>query len=197
VTASTVVLTLIVSSLCAYALAFIKFPGKKIYFNLAVGTIMFPMVTLVTSYYLVASSLHLTNNLLGMILPASVSGLGVFLLRQYFIKVPSEYIESAKMDGAGHLQIWWHIILPMSRPALAALAIIQFRLSWNDFLVPLYIIRDPHTATLPLLVAFLAGRESAPGLGLATGFLAILIPLLLFIRFHRQFIEGITGGLKG
>ncbi len=193
ITGSTIVLTLVVSSLFAYALVFIKFPVKKLFFNLAAATMMVPMATLCIAYYIVAIHLNLSNNWLGVILPSSVSGLGVFLLRQYFIKIPTAFVENARMDGASHLQVWWYLIIPMSRPALAALAVIQFRIVWNDFLMPAFILNRDNLVTVPILMVFMNGR---PGVELATGFLAILLPLLLFLKFHRQFIEGITGGLK-
>ncbi len=192
ITSSVIVLTLIISSMCAYALVFIRFPGRKILLALAISSIMIPMNTLLVSIFKVYIDLHLLNSWIGLILQSSLSGLGVFLLRQYFIKIPVSFIETARMDGAGHLQIWWHIILPMARPALAALAIIQFRLAWNDFLLPAVVLRDMNRTTLPILLYFMGGS----GPGLATGFIAIMIPLSLFIKFHRQFIEGFTGGLK-
>jgi ABC-type glycerol-3-phosphate transport system permease component/peptidoglycan/LPS O-acetylase OafA/YrhL len=192
VTSLTIFLSGIVCSLCAYALTFIRFRGRTFFFMFAISTIMIPTSTLIISYYKLFGYLHLQNNWLGLILPATASGFGVFLLRQYFIKIPSAFIESAKMDGAGHLQIWWHLILPLSRPALAALAIIQFRLMWNDFLMPMIVMRDPKFFTLPLNMVFIT--ESGPAL--AAGFITIIIPLALFMKFHRQFIENLTSGLK-
>jgi ABC-type glycerol-3-phosphate transport system permease component len=153
---------------------------------------MVPVNTLIVSVLKVYIDLHIYNTFIGLILQSSLSGFGVFLLRQYFIRIPYAFIESAQMDGAGHLKIWWHIILPMARPALAALAIIQFRLVWNDFLIPAVVLKDVKLATLPVL---LLGMNTG-GAWLATGFISVLIPLLLFLRFHKQFIEGFTGGLK-
>jgi ABC-type glycerol-3-phosphate transport system permease component len=192
ITSLTIVMTLVISSLFAYSLVFIRIPWKKFFFILALSTMMVPMNALIVSIFKVYIDLHILNSWTGLILQSSLSGFGVFLLRQYFIRIPAAFIESARMDGAGHLQIWWHIILPMSRPALAALAIIQFRIVWNDFLIPVVVLRDNALMTLPALLYLIGGS----GPGLATGLIAIIIPLILFIRFHRQFIEGFTGGLK-
>lgn len=202
ITSFSIVLTLIISSLCAYTLAFIKIPGRQFFLVMAISTMMIPMNALIVSIFKVYIDLHLLNNWTGLILQYSISGFGVFLLRQYFIKIPYAFIESAQMDGAGHLQIWWHIILPMARPALAALAIIQFRLVWNDYLMPAVVLgkMDTTTLTVSLYQMVFAGPAGGPGVAgawLATGFISIVIPLLLFIRFHKQFIEGFTGSLRG
>jgi ABC-type glycerol-3-phosphate transport system permease component len=202
ITSFSIVLTLIISSLCAYTLSFIKVPGRQFFLVLAISTMMIPMNALIVSIFKVYTDLHLLNIWTGLILQYSISGFGVFLLRQYFIKIPYAFIESAQMDGAGHFRIWWHIILPMARPALAALAIIEFRLVWNDFLIPAVVLGKMDTSTLPVSLYQMVGAGPAAGPGaagayLATGFISIIIPLFLFIRFHRQFIEGFTGSLKG
>ena len=192
ISGGTIFLTGIVCSMCAYALVFIKFPCRKLFFIASICTMMLPTSTLIVGFYMVISSLHLVNNWLGLILPAAVSGFGVFLLRQYFIKIPYEVVESARMDGAGHLAIWWHIILPLARPALAALAIIQFRLVWNDFLIPMIVMRDESLFTLPVKLMFI----NSDGAVAATGFVTIIIPMVLFIKFHRQFIDNLSVGVR-
>jgi|GEM_PF-124359 len=192
VSTGTIVLTGIICSMCAYALVFIRFRCRKAFFIMSICTMMLPTSTLIVGFYMVISSLHLVNNWLGLILPATVSGFGVFLLRQYFIKIPYEVVESAKMDGAGHLRIWWHIIMPLARPALAALAIIQFRIVWNDFLIPMIVMRDESLFTLPIALTFIGNAGAIA----ATGFVTIIIPLVLFIKFHRQFIDNLTVGVR-
>jgi ABC-type glycerol-3-phosphate transport system permease component/peptidoglycan/LPS O-acetylase OafA/YrhL len=192
VTFSTLVLTALICSLYAYALVFIRFKGKNFFFILALCTMMIPMGTLLISIYNVIKTLKLINNPLGLILPGAIFGFGVFLLRQYFIKIPMSVIEAARMDGAGHFRIWWSIILPIARPALAAMAIIQFRIVWNDFLNPIIVLRDEELFTLPVVVLYIYNT----GAVMATGFISLIIPLLLFLKFHKQFIEGITGHIS-
>ncbi|MBN1959897.1 MAG: acyltransferase family protein [Deltaproteobacteria bacterium] len=190
---TTVILTSIVCSLYAYALVFIKARTKTIFFIMAIIIIMLPTSAHIVAYYRLMNELHLINNWFGLILPASVSGIGVFLLRQYFIKLPISVVESAKLEGASHLRIWWHIVLPLARPALAALAIIQFRFAWNDFLMPMIVLRDDNMFTLPLKI----GLIGDPGALAATSFIALVIPLALFIKFHRKFMETLASGLSG
>ena len=159
---------------------------------------MLPTNTLIVSIYKVMSSLHLINSWIGLILYSSISGLGIFLLRQYFIKIPTSFIESARMDGASHFQTWWHVILPLAKPAMATLAIIQFRAVWNDFLLPMVILRDEKIFTLPIRIMVMGGSIfGSANMLLAAGFITIIVPLVFFIKFQRQFIESLTTGLKG
>jgi len=192
VTSGAVLLTGLVCSLCAYALVFMRYRGKQVFFLVAISTMMLPTSTLIVSYYRVMASLHLINSWFGLILPAAASGFSVFLLRQYFIKIPGDLIESAKMEGASHLQIWWHVVLPVARPALAALAVVQFRLVWNDFLLPMVVMRNDEYMTLPLRLASMG----EPGQMAATGLISILLPLALFIAFHKKFMETLAVGMK-
>ena len=192
VSAGTIFLTAGVTSLYAYALVFMDLKHRKFFFILAISTMMIPANALMIPMYKVMKNLFLLNSWFGLILPGAVSGFGVFLLRQYFLKIPKGVIEAARMDGAGHFKIWWHIILPLSRPALAALSIIQFRIVWNDFINPVIIMRDEALFTLPVKILFI----NDTGAVLATGFISILIPLLLFLKFHRQFTEGLTEGIR-
>jgi multiple sugar transport system permease protein len=198
VTLCGIALTLLVCSLCAYAFAYLEFPGRKALFALILGTMMLPMTTMITPFYQVLRSLGLTNNLLGLIVPYSVSAFGVFLLRQYYIKIPRSFMESAKTEGAGHLRIWWSIILPLSRPALAALAIVQFRGIWNDFLFPMIILRSDKLYTLPIRIQVMDSQNfNKPYEAIiSAGFITALVPMVFFLFFQRQFIEGLAGGIK-
>lgn len=199
VTVCATIMTLVVCSLCAYAFSFIEFPGRNVLFYFVLGTMMIPMVTMITPLYQVLRTLHLTDNLMGIMLPYVVSGFGVFLLRQFYIKIPKSLLESAKIDGAGHFRIWWGIILPLSKPALAALSIVQFRLLWNDFLIPMIVLKSDFLYTLPIRIQVIDGVNfNKPyDVIIASGFIAALIPMVVFLMFQKQFIEGLTGGTKG
>jgi len=198
VTLSGILLTLLICSLCAYAFAYMEFPGRSWLFAGILATLMLPMVTMIVPFYRVIRSLGISNNLLGLIVPYSVSAFGVFLLRQYYIKIPRSFMESAKVEGAGHLRIWWSIILPLSRPALAALAIVQFRGIWNDFLYPMIILKKEALYTLPIRIQVMDSQNFNKPYDsiIAAGFLTALVPMLVFLFFQRQFIEGLAGGIK-
>ncbi len=198
VTLSGIGLTLLVCSLCAYAFAYLQFPGRGLLFFLVLATMMLPMTTMIVPYYQVIRGLRLSNNLLGLIVPYAVSAFGVFMLRQYYIKIPRALLECAKVEGAGHLRIWWSIILPLSRPALAALAIIQFRQIWNDFLYPMIILRSDRLFTLPVRIQMMDSQNFNKPYDaiITTGFITALVPMVFFLLFQRHFIEGLAGGIK-
>jgi len=198
VTAAALALTLLVCSLCAYAFAFLEYPGRDAMFFGILALVMLPMATMIISTFETLRFLHLDNHLLGLVLPYSLSPMGVFLLRQFYVKIPRQLFEAARLDGASHLRIWWSLIVPLSKPALAALATFHFLWVWNDFLLPLVILRSERLHTLPVRVQVMLSMIYQPPYQaiVATGFLAAAIPLVLFLRYQRQFIEGLTGGLQ-
>lgn len=198
VTLAGIALTLLVCSLCAYAFAYLRFRGRDALFFLVLATMMLPMTTMIVPYYQVIRGLGLSNNLLGLIVPYAISAFGVFMLRQYYIKIPRSLLECARVEGASHLRIWWSIVLPLSRPALAALAIVQFRQIWNDFLYPMIILRSESLFTLPVRIQVMDSQNfSKPYDAIITaGFLTALVPMVFFLVFQRQFIEGLAGGIK-
>lgn len=198
VTGAGIALTLLVCSLCAYGFVYMDFPGRKILFMVILATMMLPMATMIAPAYRVISKLGLVNNPLGIILPYAMSAFGVFLLRQFYIRIPFSIVESARVDGAGHLKIWWNIILPLSRPALAALAIVQFRVIWNDFLMPMIVLRSEHFFTLPIRILLIdsINYNKPYDVIITAGFITALVPMIVFLIFQRHFIEGLTGGVK-
>ncbi len=197
VTLSGIFLVLLVSSLCAYAFAYIEFPGRRFLFAFILGTMMLPLTTMILPSFQVMKGLGLLNTLWAVIVPYAISAFGVFLLRQYYIKIPRSFMESAKVEGAGHLRIWWSIILPLSRPALAALAIVQFRAVWNDFLFPMILLPEK-SGTLPIAIKVMDSQNFNKPYDaiIAAGFLTAAVPMLFFLIFQRQFIEGLAGGIK-
>ena len=199
VTASAIILTLLVCSLAAYAFALMKFPGRDGIFLIILCTMMLPTVTLLAPYFRVIRTFGLYNKHLGIIIPYAASAFGVFLLRQYYVRLPNSLIEAAVMDGAGRFRIWWQIVLPNSKPVLSTLAIYQFTAIWNDFLVPLLIIRDRSLHTLPIKLQAIDSVNVAKDYDaiIATSFIAIIIPIIFFLFFQKQFIEGLSGSVKG
>lgn len=193
--------TLLVSSLLAYAFARLQFPGKEMLFNLFLVGMMIPPVMLIIPQFLVASWLGLLNNLLGLILVYITMNLSLqtFLLRGFFEGIPRDLEEAAVIDGAGHWTIFWRIILPLSRPGLAVVAIFTFLYSWDEFPWAHVAIKETAKRTLPIGIAlFQSAHLTEWGQVFAASIVALVPVVLLFAFFQRYFIRGITTtGLKG
>ena len=163
------------------------------------ASVMVPgMVTFVPQFVLVAN-MGLTNTYAGLILPFLAWALGVFLMRQFMQSIPDELIESARVDGAGEFRIFWRVVLPLCRPALAALGILTFLASWNNFLWPLVVATTEDKYTLPVALAlFSVGQNQTRfGLLLAGSVVVVLPVLIVFLLLQRHFVRGIaTTGLK-
>ncbi|MDY6804640.1 MAG: carbohydrate ABC transporter permease [Cyanobacteriota bacterium] len=195
----TVSLNLIFCSLAAYPLARIDFRGRKLIFALVVSTIMIPFQIVMIPLYVLIVELGLKNSYLAVIFPNIASAFGIFLLRQAFLAVPKELEEAAIIDGCGHLEIWWHVMLPSIRPALVTLAIFSFIGSWSDFLWPLLVLDRPEAYTLPLGVANLAGTFSLDWRLIAAGSVISIAPAIaLFILLQKYIVPTDAGsGIKG
>lgn len=199
VTAGAVCGTLLVCSLCAYAFAFMNFPGRNVLFVTILATMMMPTSAMLAPYYKVLRLYGLINTRLGLIVPYATSAMCVFLLRQYFVRIPAALVEAAIMDGASRFRIWWRIILPLSKPALITLGIYQFRAAWNDFLIPMIVLRSEELFTFPIKLQLMSSvTVKYPwDAMMATGCVAIMVPFILFLIYQRYFMEGLTGGIKG
>lgn len=181
-------------SMLGYALAKLDFPGKRVLFVLVLGTLMVPgMVTFVPLFVLV-SNMGLTNTYPGLILPFLVGPFGVFLMRQYFLGLPDELIQAARVDGAGELRIFWSIMLPLCGPALATLGILTFLGSWNNFLWPLVVAQTEDKYTLPVALALVSIGQNATQYGLLlAGAVVVVVPVLaIFLVLQRYFVQGIA-----
>ena len=191
-------LVLTVDSLAAYALARLKLPGKKYVFALIIGTLMVPGQILLVPVYLILNKLGWIDTPWALIIPHGAGAFGVFLLHQFFKGIPKELEEAAMLDGASRLRIWWNVMLPLSRPALATLAIFTFIGSWNDFLGPLVFLDSVEKYTLPVGVAlFQSSYASEYGLTLAASVVCTTPILIIFLVFSRQIIRGMAmTGLK-
>lgn len=200
VTVSNVVL----GSMAGYAFARLRFPGREVLFLIVLATLMIPDQLRLVPVYLLLNALGLTKGVLqyaGVILILAISGTAIFLLRQYFLSIPREIEEAARMDGAGYFRTFWSVMLPLAGPAVAAVAILEFQGTWNGYFWPLIILQDPDQYTLPVgLSQFrLAGGFSTnwPPL-MATVVMATIPILILYLFFQRYFVEGIAAsGVKG
>lgn len=190
-------LTLLINSMAAYALAQYNFRGKNLLFLVTLMTIMIPLQVILIPVYQVTASLGITNSLWGVILPAIATPTGVFLLRQYMLTIPDELIDSARIDGAREFAIFWRVVLPLCRPALAVLAIFSVLWRWNDFLWPLVVTND-RTRTLPVALQRFSSQEVVPfNLVLALAVVSMIPVLICFLIFQRQIVQGIAAtGMK-
>jgi multiple sugar transport system permease protein len=190
---------LLFDTMAGYAFAKKRFPGRNFFFWLILSTLMIPSHVTLVPLYIVARHLHLINNILAVILPGTADVFGIFLMRQYIQTLPSELEEAARMDGCTEPGVFWRVIVPLSKPALGALAIFSFVRYWNDFLWPLIVLQKSQHYTLPVGVASLQGEFRTDfGLIFAGAALAALPMIVFFLIFQRYFIEGVRmGAVKG
>jgi sn-glycerol 3-phosphate transport system permease protein len=197
VTAVGAVIKVVLAVLTAYALVFVRFPGKKIIFALVLATLMVPpQVSLLPNYVLI-TDLGGADTYWGIILPGLATGFGTFLLRQQFLTLPASIMEAAELDGAGHWKRLTRIVVPISTPAIATVALVSIVFEWNEYLWPLVIVSDPHMMTLPVGLTLLQNSESgADGYGLVmAGTVLVIVPVLVvFAAFQRYIVSGLTQG---
>lgn len=195
----TTVGNLLFCSAAGYALAKLSFPGKRALFLVVVGTIMVPSIVTMVPLFVLSSNLGLVNSLAGLILPFLAQAFGVFLMRQFILSIPNDLLEAARIDGAGESRIFWQVVLPLCKPALATLGILTFLASWNNFLWPLVAATTEDKYTLPVALALYAigQNQTRYDLLLAGSVLVVLPVLIVFVVLQRHFVRGIaTTGLK-
>ncbi|SHN22410.1 carbohydrate ABC transporter permease [Gracilibacillus kekensis] len=199
VTVLTTITSVFVSALAAYGFAKINFKGRDVVFLIVLATFMIPPQTLLVTQFLLYRWFGLYDTHTGLILLNSFSVFGTFMLRQFYLGVSNEIIESARMDGAGHFRIFLSIALPLVRPAIATYAILRFIWTWNDFQYPLIFLRSEELYTIQLGVQSFADEHgSIYSLMMAASVSAIIPLLIIFIIGQKQVIEGIQlGGVKG
>jgi multiple sugar transport system permease protein len=194
----TTALCLLFDSMCAYALARIPFRGATVAFWLVIATLMIPFQVTLIPVFVELFQLGWLNTYQGLIIPRATSAFGIFLLRQFFISIPRELDEAARLDGASHLRIYWSIILPLARPALATLAVLHLMNLWNDLLWPLVVTSDLDMRTLPAGLTLFGGQHVTDHAVLLAGATISLLPLALAFFFaQRFFVQGVaTTGMK-
>ncbi len=196
---TTTVISSIVSALAAYGFSKIQFKGSNYLFLIVLATYMVPSQAILIPQFILYRQIGLFDSLWGLILLGSFSVLGTFMLRQFFMGVHHEFIESAKMDGANHFRIFWSIGLPLVKPAVATYAILRFIWTWNDYQGPLIFLRSDRLFTIPLAMQkFTSLSGEFYSLIMAAAVSAILPLLIVFIIGQKSVIEGIAlGGVKG
>ncbi|MDH2429902.1 carbohydrate ABC transporter permease [Sphaerisporangium sp. TRM90804] len=189
---------LLIDALAAYAFARIPFPGRDKLFVVLLAGMMVPTITLLVPRIHVTQELGMFDSGWGLIIPNVASVLDIFLLRQFFMSLPGELEEAALIDGAGRMQIFWRIIVPLSKPVLAVVTITSFIFHWNDLVWPLVVLNDPELYTLPLALQQLASTESGRAYYIMAGAALAVIPVIIVLMiFQRRIMEGIAfTGLK-
>lgn len=186
-------------TLAGYAFAKKNFPFRNLFFWLIISTLMIPIHVTFMPLYLINRQLGLLDSLWALILPGTANAFGIFLMRQYIQTLPSELEDAARIDGASELGVFWNVILPLSAPAVAALAIFTFVRSWNDFLWPVIALNKPENYTLTVGVANMQGEFLTDwGIIFSGAALAALPMIIFFLLFQKYFLEGVRmGALKG
>ncbi|WP_328665832.1 carbohydrate ABC transporter permease [Streptomyces sp. NBC_00322] len=196
------VCNLLFCSMLGYALAKLIFSGRSKIFGVVLASLMVPGNLMILPLYVLMTKMNLIDTYAGLVLPFAAGAFGVFLMRQFMQSIPDELLEAARMDGAGEWYIFWRIVLPLVKPALATLTIFTFLGSWNNFIWPLIATNDPDKYTLPVALATFANdpnRTVGGGNGmLMAGSLLVVLPVLVvFIVLQRHFTQGIaTAGMK-
>ena len=195
---TTTVVQLITSSTAAYAFSRLPFRGRGAVFAVYLATMMVPLQVLIVPLFVELKTLNLLNTYIGALLPTFASAFGIFLLRQAINQVPRELDEAATLDGAGHFRIFFSIVIPNIRPALATLTIFAFMGSWNSFLWPLVVLRKPELQTLPIALAGLQGQYTTEWDIIMAGSVVSILPMLaLYIFAQKYVIQGVaSSGIK-
>ena len=197
VTASNIFL----GGLGGYAFARLRFPGRELLFLLVLGTLMIPDQLRLIPVFVMLTNWHLIGSFSGYILINLVTATNLFFMRQYFLTIPKDFEEAAKLDGAGYFKTFWRVMLPLALPAISALVILQFQGTWNDFFWPLILFGQgsPHLYTVQLGLAELRFTYSTLWPLLMAGSVIAILPILaIFVAFQRYFVSGVvSAGVKG
>jgi multiple sugar transport system permease protein len=187
------------SSLAAFSFSRLKWPGRDKVFMLYLATIMLPGLVMMIPNYQIMITLGLVDSLMGLIIPASFSAFGTFLLRQFMLTVPTSLDEAVEIDGASKWHVYWDIILPLSRPGIITLAIFTFMGNYNSFFWPLVMLRSIHKYTLPVgMLFFDSSRGQTTHLLMAAVTMSVLPMIIVFVLLQRHLVKGIQlGAVKG
>lgn len=195
----TTLISLLFSSMAAFGFSNLEFKGRNALFVVVLMTFMIPSYSIIVPQFMIFKWLHLFDSHLGLILIGSFSALGTFMLRQFFLGLHKDYLDAAKMDGAGNVRIFVRIAVPLVRPALATYAILRFIWTWNDYANPLIFLRSDSLATIQIGIQKFASESGAYYSLIMAGTVSAILPLIvIFVLGQKQVIEGIAlGGVKG
>ncbi len=190
------------TSLAGFGFAKYRFRGSRLLFLVLLASTMIPFQLILVPLYILMSKLSWSNSYMSLVIPFMAPALGIFLMRQFMVSIPSELIEAARIDGASEFGIYWRVMLPLARPALAAQAVLTFLGSWNSFLWPLSVLRNRDFMTLPVGMSTMvgsvsAGSEPAIGATMAAATLVSIPVIIVFLSVQKQYIAGLTAaGVK-
>lgn len=189
---------LFLTALAAYPLARIEFPGRKLIFLAIIGTMFLPEEGKLVPLFIIIQNLGFVDSWLGLIAPGLVGGFAVFLMRQSYMSIPKEMEEAAIIDGCGMFRVWWNIMLPLVRPAIAALSVFSFISVWNSFMWPLIVLKNDDLYPLALGLAYLLGTFGGEVKTMAAGTVISLLPVITFyLIMQKYFVSGLQGAVKG
>jgi len=184
-----------ISILSAFAIVYFRFPGRNFFFWMIFVTLMLPIEVRIIPTFKVAADMGLLDSYSGLILPLIASATATFLLRQFFLTIPDELAEAARMDGAGPMRFFWDVVLPLSKTSMAALFVILFILGWNQYLWPLLITSQESMYTVVIgIKRMISGGDAATewNLVMATAMLALLPPALVVVLMQKWFVKGLV-----
>ena len=198
VSVTVTVIALFFHSMAGYALARLRFPGRELIFSFVFSTLLVSLPVILVPLFILVRELHMLNSYAGLIIPSIFHAFGIFLLRQFYLGLPRELEEAAIVDGAGYWRVYLNVILPLSRPILAALAVFFFLANWNSFLWPLTITTDRDLYVVQIgIAAFRQQYASSQQYIMAASTIVAVPTMVLFILFQRQLVESIkTSGFK-
>ena len=199
VTITTTILTVLASATCGYALAKYQYWWLSVFFICILATTMLPTEVIMNPTFTVILNMGLYDSLAGLIIPSINTATGIFMFRQYFITVPNDLIESARMDGAGEGRIFFRLMLPIAKPIIITLAIFSFQWRWNDYIWPLIVLSDPNKYTVQIALRSIVGAENIDWVLLLSSSIISLLPMvLIFIVFQRYIMDTeVSTGIKG
>lgn len=199
ITAGVTVFNVFFDTLAGYVFAKLRFPGRKLLFMLILATLMVPNQVTVVPLYIIVNKLGLLNTHLGMMLPFAASAFGIFLMKQFMETIPSELEKAAMVDGCTRFEVFYKMVIPLSKPAMATLAIFTFIGTWNAFLWPLLVAQDQSMYVLSVALAQFQGRFEADIAALMTGTALASLPVIaLFVALQKYYVRGIKlSGVKG
>ncbi len=184
-------ITVTASLLAGYAFAHLRFRGASGLFLLALSTLMIPVQVIMVSLFQLVTELGIYGSYWAVILPTAASAFGIFLARQFMLAIPRDLIEAGRIDGAGHLRIFWYVVLPLCKPLLAVLFFMTLLASWNDFAWPLIALKENSLFTLPIGLLYLQGQFGSDyGGTMAFALINVAPMVVLFLVFQRYFVQG-------